>query len=74
MTSMYEAAKKLTIPAVPLILINGALQPPYILDYKSMSDTIGLVVLGQKQFSSCPAYDIDPLKQYIATLKTKAIL
>lgn len=71
MTSMYEAAKKLTIPAVPLILINGALQPPYILDYKSMSDTIGLVVLGQKQFSSCPPYDIDPLKQYIATLKTE---
>jgi len=71
MMSMYEAAKKLTIPAVPLILINGISQPPYIIDYKNLSDTIGLVILGQKQFSSCPPFNIDPLKQYIATIKTE---
>lgn len=67
----YETAKKLTIPAVPLILINGVLQPPYVLDYKSLSDTIGLIILGKKQFNSCPPFNIDPAKQYIATLKTE---
>ena len=65
---MYEAAKKLNIPAVPLILINGALQPSYILDYQSLSDIVGLIALGQKQFAQCPPFSVDPKKQYIATL------
>jgi len=68
MRSMYEAAKKLNIPAVPLILINGALQPSYILDYQSLSDIVGLIALGQKQFAQCPPFSVDPKKQYIATL------
>lgn len=71
MMVMYEAAKKLSVPAVPLVLINGALQPSYILDYQNMSDTIGLIALGQKQFTSCPAFNIDPSRQYIATIKTE---
>jgi cyclophilin family peptidyl-prolyl cis-trans isomerase/protein-disulfide isomerase len=71
MMVMYEAAKKLSVPAVPLVLINGALQPSYLLDYQNMSDTVGLIALGQKQFTSCPAFNIDPAKQYIATIKTE---
>jgi cyclophilin family peptidyl-prolyl cis-trans isomerase/protein-disulfide isomerase len=69
--SMYESAKKLSIPAVPLVLINGNLQPSYVLDYQSMSDAIGLIALGQKQFSQCPSFSVDPQKQYIATLHTE---
>lgn len=68
---MYESAKELNIPAVPLILINGNPQPSYLLDYRNMSDTVGLTALGQKQFSQCPPFDIDPRKQYIATLRTE---
>lgn len=68
--SMYESGKKLNIPAVPMILINGNLQPSYILDYKSLSDAVGLTALGQKQFSQCPPFNINPQKQYIATLHT----
>ncbi len=71
MMVMYDAAKKLTIPAVPLILINGALQPSYLLDYQNMSDTVGLIALGKKQFTQCPAFNIDPAKQYIATIHTE---
>ncbi len=70
MMSMYEAAKLLSIPAVPLVLINGKLQQSYVLDYQNMSDTIGLITLGQKQFIECPPFNIDPLRQYIATIKT----
>jgi cyclophilin family peptidyl-prolyl cis-trans isomerase/protein-disulfide isomerase len=67
----YDAAKKLSIPAVPLILINGALQPAYVLDYQSMSDAVGLIALGQRQFSQCPTFSVNPQKQYIATLHTE---
>lgn len=68
--SMYEAGKALGIPAVPLILINGVLQPSYLLNYQSLNDAAGLIALGQKQFTQCPPFDVNPLKQYIVTLRT----
>lgn len=69
--SMYESGKKLNIPAVPMILVNGNLQPSYLLDYRSISDTVGLTALGKKQFSQCPPFDINPQKQYIAKLQSE---
>jgi cyclophilin family peptidyl-prolyl cis-trans isomerase/protein-disulfide isomerase len=71
MRSMYDAAKKLSIPAVPLVLINGGLQPSYILDYQSISDAVGLIAMGQKQFTQCPSFNVNQQKQYIATLHTE---
>jgi cyclophilin family peptidyl-prolyl cis-trans isomerase/protein-disulfide isomerase len=71
MQSMYEAAKKMSIPAVPLVLINGALQPSYVLDFQSVSDAVGLIALGQKQFTQCPPFNVDSKKQYVATLHTE---
>ena len=71
MQVMYGAAKKLSIPAVPLVLINGALQPSYVLDYQSISDVVGLIALGKKQFTQCPLFNVDSKKQYIATLHTE---
>jgi cyclophilin family peptidyl-prolyl cis-trans isomerase/protein-disulfide isomerase len=70
MMSIYESVKKLNIPAVPIVLVNGTLQPSYVLDYQSMSGMTDLIALGQKQFTQCPPFDIDPLKQYIATIHT----
>ena len=69
MMSMYDAAKQLSIPAVPLVLING--EPLYVLDYQNVSNTVGLIALGKKQFTECPPFDIDPSKQYIATIQTE---
>lgn len=71
MMSMYEAAKQIGIPAVPLLLVNGALQPSYLLDYQNISDSVGLIALGQKQFSECPPYNVDPQGQYTATIHTE---
>jgi len=71
MRSLYDAAKQLSIPAVPLILINGSLQPSYVLDYQSISDAVGLIALGQKQFTQCPSFNVDANKQYLATLHTE---
>ncbi|MBI5354415.1 MAG: peptidylprolyl isomerase [Chloroflexi bacterium] len=68
---MVDAAKKLNIPAVPIILINGTLQPSYLLDYQNISDVVGLIALGKKQFATCPAFNVDPSKQYIATIHTE---
>ena len=67
--SAYDAAKQLSIPAVPLVLMNG--EQFYLLDYKNMSDAIGIISLGQKQFTECPPFNIDTAKQYIATIQTK---
>jgi len=71
MMSMYEAARAIGIPAVPLILINGALQPSYLLDYASINNAVGLIALGQKQFSTCPPFNIDPSKDYSATIHSE---
>ncbi len=67
--SMYDAAKQLNIAAVPLVLLNG--EQFFLLDYKNMSDTIGIIALGQKQFTKCPPYNIDAAKQYLATIQTE---
>ncbi len=69
MMVMYDAAKRLSIPAVPLVLING--EPLFVLDYQNVSDTVGLIALGKKQFTECPPFNIDPSKQYIATIQTE---
>ncbi|MCX6059543.1 MAG: peptidylprolyl isomerase [Chloroflexi bacterium] len=71
MRSMYETAKRINIPAIPLVLINGAIQPSYVLDFQNISDTVGLIALGKKQFTTCPVFNIDPAKQYIATIHTE---
>ncbi len=69
LASMYEAAKDLQIAAVPLILING--EQFFLLDYQNISDTVGIVALGQKQFTECPPFAIDPSKQYLAAIETE---
>lgn len=67
--SAKEAAALLPVQAAPLVFINGSLQQ-YFLDYQSLSDTVGLILLGQKQFTECPPFTIDAAKQYIATIET----
>ncbi len=68
--SMFEAAQSAGLQAVPLVLLNGKPQPLFTLDFNTMDRTISLIALGAKQFKSCPAFDIDPSKQYIATIRT----
>lgn len=69
--SAKEAATKFYISAVPLVFINGALTQSYVLDYRSLSDAIGLILLGNKQFTQCPPFMINAAKQYIATIETE---
>ena len=69
--AMYADATKLGIAAIPTVFINGALQQRPALSYQGLNSTIGLVALGNRQFRTCPPFDIDPSKQYTATLHTQ---
>jgi cyclophilin family peptidyl-prolyl cis-trans isomerase/protein-disulfide isomerase len=66
--SMYNAAVQLGIGSIPVVFINGSLQSSAILDYNSVNDVINMTALGTRQFKSCPAFTIDPSKQYTTTL------
>jgi len=68
LASLYEAARSMGIAAVPLLLING--EQFYLLDYQNISDTVGIIALGHRQFTDCPPFIIDASKQYIATIET----
>lgn len=68
--SAQEATASLPIQAAPLIFINGSLQQ-YFLDYRSLSETVGLILLGEKQFTECPPFTVNASKQYIATIETE---
>lgn len=68
--SAKEAASLLPVQAVPLVFINGSLQQ-YFLDYQSLNDTVGLILLGKKQFTKCPPFTVDASKQYVATIETE---
>ena len=54
---------------MPWLLINGSIyQGPR--DYRSLENLVGLLLLEKKQFTECPAFIIDPQKQYFARLET----
>lgn len=68
--SAKEALAQLPVQAAPLVFINGSLQQ-YFLDYRSLSETVGLILLGEKQFTTCPPYTVDASKQYTAVIETE---
>lgn len=71
MTEWYNSAKtKGVVPPYPLVLINGMPVNVGLLNYEYLDSTISLVALGAHQFNQCPSFDVDPFKQYIATLHT----
>ena len=65
-----EEGQKIGIPGVPLILINGQIfNGPR--DYTSLNEILQLILLGKRQFASCPPLTVQTNKQYIATLHTE---
>lgn len=68
-----KAAQKhgedIQIPGTPLVLLNGQYyQGPR--DLQSFEGILGLFQLQDRQFNYCPPMQIDPKKQYTATVKT----
>lgn len=71
MNSMFASAQNAGLQAVPLLIINGNPQPSFAIGYNSVETTVNLILLAERQFTTCPPLTIDPHKQYIATLHTE---
>lgn len=69
--SLTDAAMSAGLQRGPLVLINGKPQPLFALDFNALDSTISLIALGPSQFKTCPAFNIDPSKQYLATIRTE---
>jgi cyclophilin family peptidyl-prolyl cis-trans isomerase/protein-disulfide isomerase len=66
----WEDGQKIGLPGTPLILINGQIYGGPR-DYNSLKDIVQLILLGKRQFRSCPPVTVQQNKQYIATLHTE---
>lgn len=66
----WEGGKKMGLPGTPLVLLNGQIYGGPR-DYNSLNDILQLIVLGKRQFTSCPPVTVQTNKQYIATLHTE---
>lgn len=63
-------AMDIQIPGTPFLLINGLpYQGPR--DFANLEAITLLVRLQERQYTYCPPMEIDPAKQYIATIKTE---
>jgi cyclophilin family peptidyl-prolyl cis-trans isomerase/protein-disulfide isomerase len=56
--------------ALPLLFVNST--TPYIgpVDFNNLDPVVRLTALAARQFTACPAWQINTFKQYIATLHT----
>jgi cyclophilin family peptidyl-prolyl cis-trans isomerase/protein-disulfide isomerase len=64
----WEKGQRIGLPGTPLILINGQIYGGPR-DYNSLNDILQLILLGKRQYASCPPVTVQPHKQYIATLQ-----
>jgi cyclophilin family peptidyl-prolyl cis-trans isomerase/protein-disulfide isomerase len=67
----YEDAVSLGITSIPTIFVNGRLQARAALSYTGLESTIGLILLAERQYRTCPPFEIDTNAHYIATLHTE---
>jgi cyclophilin family peptidyl-prolyl cis-trans isomerase/2-hydroxychromene-2-carboxylate isomerase len=66
----WEGGQKIGLPGTPLILINGQIYGGPR-DYNSLNEILQLILLGKRQYASCPSITVQQSKQYIATLHTQ---
>jgi len=66
----WELGQQIGLPGTPFMVLNGS---PYQgpVDSASIKRILSLMDLKDLQFSECPTMEIDPLKQYIATIQTE---
>ena len=54
----------------PMLFINSSTPYAGMADFASLDAVVRIEILVARQFSACPPWAIDPLKQYFATLHT----
>lgn len=57
-------------PGLPILFINGVTPYSGPVDSNNLGLVVRLMALARRQFTSCPAWQVDALRQYIATLHT----
>ena len=67
---LADEGKRIGIPGVPLILINGQIYTGPR-DNGSFNDILQLILLGKRQFTFCPPVTVQTNREYIATLQTE---
>jgi cyclophilin family peptidyl-prolyl cis-trans isomerase len=66
----WKDGAQINLPGTPTIILNGDLyQGPR--DYTSLNDIVQLILLGKRQFTSCPPMTVTTNGQYLATLHTE---
>ncbi len=67
----WEDGQKSLLPGTPFLLVNRNIWPEALpMDVTNISMIIELTLFEGKQFTYCPPMTIDPLKQYVATIRT----
>ena len=54
----------------PILFVNSSSRYAGLADFASLDTVVRMQALIARQFSICPSWGIDPLKQYLATLHT----
>lgn len=66
----FVAGQEIALPGTPFLLINGQIYAGP-LDFGSLDQIVALIILGEKQFTDCPPFVIDPDQEYLARLHTE---
>jgi len=67
----WEDGQQIGMPGTPFLLVNGEIWPANLpMSPGNISALVALELLKDRQFAECPPMQIDPSKQYVATLHT----
>jgi len=66
----FIVANEVGLPGTPFVLINGQIYTGN-LGFDALDQIISLILLGERQYTSCPPMVIDPEKEYLAILETE---
>jgi cyclophilin family peptidyl-prolyl cis-trans isomerase/protein-disulfide isomerase len=69
---LQQASQSSGNPSIlpPVLFVNSASPYSGLADFASLDAVVRMEALTARQFIACPTWDIDPLKQYVATLHT----
>lgn len=68
----WQRGQEIGLPGTPFLLINGQVWPNNLpMNATNIKSIIELQRLEKRQFTTCPPMQVDPSKQYIATIKTE---
>lgn len=71
-TGQHQDAVRMGLPGTPSFIVNGRMYPTeqWGISYQGISALIGLALLEPRLYSAPPPLQIDPTRQYVATLRT----